>query len=146
MRAAGTNRPAFTHGLLIKEYWLDKILAGTKTWEIRSRATARRGPIALIQSKSGQVVGTCEVVDVVGPLTAAELNRNHRRAGFRTDRLHGPTYAWVLRGARRLPKPVRYRHPQGAVIWVKLDRGVVRALRGKGIPSRSTKESPPRRR
>jgi len=123
------DRP-ITHGLLIKQYWLDKILARTKTWEIRSRATARRGPIALIQSKSGQVIGTCEVVDVVGPLTAAELNRNHRRAGFRTDGLKGPTYAWVLRGARRLPKPVRYRHPQGAVIWVKLEPRVVRALQG----------------
>jgi hypothetical protein len=31
------------------------------------------------------------------------------------------TTAWVLQRARSLPKPVPYRHPAGAVIWVNLD-------------------------
>jgi ASCH domain len=121
--------PAITRGLLILEQPLNKILSGTKTWEIRSRATARRGPIALIQSKSGLVVGTCEVVDVVGPLSLKELQRNERRAGFFADKLNGPTYAWVLRNARRLDEPVPYRHPSGAVIWVVLQPDVVRRLK-----------------
>ena len=30
------------------------------------------------------------------------------------------TYAWVLTAVRRFHTPVRYRHPSGAVIWVKL--------------------------
>ena len=76
-----------THGLLILKEPLDKILAGIKTWEIRGKATARRGPIALIESKSGRVVGTCDLVDVVGPLTLADLQRNARRTGFRLNEL-----------------------------------------------------------
>jgi hypothetical protein len=125
-----------THGLLILKKHLDKILAGAKTWEIRGKSTARRGPIALIESKSGHVVGTCEVADVVGPLTLAELQRNARRTGFRPVRLPYPTtYAWVVRDARRLPEPVPYRHPPGAVIWVRLEASVIRRLRrAKGIP------------
>lgn len=122
-----------THGLLILKEPLDKILAGTKTWEIRGKATARRGPIALIQSKSGHVVGTCDVVDVVGPLTLAELQRNASRTGFRPNELpYATTYAWVVRDARRLPEPVPYRHPAGAVIWVRLEPSVLRRLRPVG--------------
>jgi hypothetical protein len=123
-----------THGLLILKEPLDKILAGTKTWEIRGKATARRGPIALIESKSGHVVGTCDLVDVVGPLTLADLQRNAKRTGFRPSELpsYPTTYAWVLRDARRLPDPVPYRHPSGAVIWVKLEPSVLRRLRRAG--------------
>ncbi len=110
-----------SHGLLVLQEPLDRILAGTKTWEIRGSATARRGPIALIQSKSGAIVGTCEVIDVVGPLSLAELRRNARRAGFRAGSLpYRKTYAWVVRNARKLRQPVPYRHPSGAVIWVRL--------------------------
>lgn len=66
---------------------IDKILAGTKTWEIRGATTSRRGPIALIQSKSGHVVGTCEVIDVVGALSLEELQRNEPRTGSRPHEL-----------------------------------------------------------
>ncbi len=128
--AEAPGEEGITHGLLILKEPLDKILAGTKTWEIRGKATARRGPIALIESKSGHVVGTCDVVDVVGPLTLAELQRNAKRTGFRPSQLPYPTtYAWVVRDARRLPVPVPYRHPSGAVIWVRLETTVVRRLR-----------------
>src|SRR5882724_4942048 len=67
-RLPQSNRKVTTHALIIREEPLSKILAGTKTWEIRGSATKRRGRIALIQSKSGLVVGTCDLVDVVGPL------------------------------------------------------------------------------
>jgi hypothetical protein len=120
---------SFTHGLLILKEPLDKILAGTKTWEIRGKATARRGPVALIQSKSGCVVGTCELVDVVGPLTLPELQRSAPLTGFRPNRLpYSTTYAWVLPDARRLADPVPYKHPAGAVIWVRLKPSVLRTL------------------
>ena len=73
-------KTSITHALLILEEPLAKILAGTKTWEIRGSATKRRGRIALIQSKSGLVVGTCDLVDVVGPLSLKKL----RSASWRT--------------------------------------------------------------
>jgi hypothetical protein len=134
-----------TRGLLILKEHLDKILAGTKTWEIRGKSTPRRGPIALIESKSEHVVGTCKVVDVVGPLTLAELQRNAKRTGFRPAQLpYRTTYAWVVRDARRLPEPIPYRHPPGAVIWVRLEKSVERRLRrakGKACLSRKAKFS-----
>ena len=58
-----------THALLIKEPWISMILEGKKTWEIRGSATKRRGRIALVASGTGTVVGTCDLVDVVGPLS-----------------------------------------------------------------------------
>lgn len=125
-----------THGLIVLKQYVDKILAGTKTWEIRGKATQRRGPIALIESKSGHVVGTSEIIDVVGPLTLRELRRNASRSGFLPDELpYATTYAWVVRNARRLAEPVWYRHPSGAVIWVLLDDEVVRGIRDASVPT-----------
>jgi len=120
-----------THALQIMKEPIDKILAGTKTWEIRGTTTSRRGPIGLIQSKTGQVVGTCEVVDVVGPLSLKDLQRNEERTGSRPDQLYyQKTYAWVLRNAHRLAVPIPFRHPHGAVIWIKLEPAVVASLNG----------------
>jgi hypothetical protein len=120
-------------GLLIKEHWLDLILSGKKTWEIRGKATKVRGRIALIQSGSGMVHGVCEVVDVHGPLTIEELQANcHRHCIARDDipRVvhYDRIYAWVLQGTRRLRVPVRYDHPSGAVIWVNLSEVVDRQI------------------
>ena len=41
------------------------------------------------------------------------------------------TYAWVVQNARRLERPVAYRHPSGAVIWVRLEPGVERKIKGQ---------------
>lgn len=108
---------------------LQKILAGTKTLEIRSRATAIRGRIGLIESGSGAVVGTCTLVGCVGPLKRDECKRNARRAGYPRGEAPEPgDFAWVVAGARRLRSPVAYRHPRGAIIWVRLTPAVVRKL------------------
>jgi hypothetical protein len=61
--------PAMLSGLLIRSPYIDWILAGSKTWEIRGSSTAKRGRIALIQSGSGTVIGVADLVDAVGPLT-----------------------------------------------------------------------------
>jgi hypothetical protein len=110
-----------TRGLLILKGPLDKILAGTKTWEVRGNATKVRGRVALIESKSGHVVGVADIVDVVGPLSLAQLHRASKRTGFRPTRIpYATTYGWVIANARRLTTPIPYRHPSGAVIWVLL--------------------------
>jgi hypothetical protein len=120
---------AITRGLLIWKEPLDKILAGTKTWEVRGKATTIRGRVALIESKSGHVVGVADIVDVVGPLSLSQLNLSSRRTGFRTTRLrYATTYAWVIANARRLATPIPYRHPSGAVVWVKLKGETLRRL------------------
>jgi hypothetical protein len=47
-------------GLIIDEPWIGYIISGTKTWEMRSRNTVRRGRIALIQKGSKMVIGVAD--------------------------------------------------------------------------------------
>lgn len=118
-------QPKITHGLIIQTDPLNRILSGRKTWEIRGSRTAMRGPIALIESGTGCVVGTCELVGTVGPISLAELRRNRGKAGFVASELYyKPTFAWVLRHAARLQSPTPYRRRRGVVIWVRLTPAV----------------------
>ena len=109
-------------GLIIKKHWLDQILARKKTWEIRGSNTKKRGQIALIESGSGWIVGTCEIVDSY--LVTPDLLK-HNKDKTRLTELGGyfrlsysRPHAWVIKSAKRID-PVKYDHPQGAVIWVK---------------------------
>lgn len=117
-------------GLLIKQLWMDMILVRRKTWEIRGSATSVRGRIALIESGTGTVVGFCDITDVVGPLTIADFRENMQR--HHVTEAHWDYYstphAWIIRGARRLSRPVPYEHPRGAVIWVNLADSVARKV------------------
>jgi ASCH domain-containing protein len=110
------------HGLLIRSEPLEAIMRGEKTWEIRGRRTYIRGQIALIRSGSGQIVGTCELVDCIGPLSLSDLRRNCSQHGMPQQDLrsgipYAKTYAWVLKNARRLEKPFHYRHKLGIITW-----------------------------
>ncbi len=113
-------------GLIIRSPWIEKILAGKKTWEIRGSRTKIRGRIALIRAGSGLILGTCDLVDVVGPLSLKELKANASKIGSRPIDLPGlrykTTYAWVLGRSTQLKRPKPYEHPSGAVIWVKLEK------------------------
>ena len=112
------------NGLIIRSPWIELILNGKKTWEIRGHSTKIRGKIALIRGGSGLVVGTCEMTGAIGPLTLGELRKNAAKAGFKKDEVRNlpykTTYAWVVRRVRKFNHPRRYKHPSGAVIWVRL--------------------------
>ena len=118
--------------LLIRHPWIDMILDGQKTWEIRGARTSVRGRIGLIASRSGTVIGVCDLVDCIGPLTAEQFRKNGKKAGIRPSAAklgsYRQTFAWVLEKPRILKWPVPYRHPSGAVIWVKLDGKVERKV------------------
>lgn len=118
-------------GLLIRSPWIEKILYGEKTWEIRGSRTNKRGKIALIRSGSGLIVGTCKLMDVVGPISLSEMHKNGDKHCIPLNELkrlpYPKTYAWVLKGAKGLRKPIPYKHPLGAVIWVKLPTNLFRA-------------------
>lgn len=113
-----------TRGLLIRSPWIERILQGSKCWEIRGSNTNVRGRIALIRSGSGKIVGTCDLMDVVGPLTLSELRENACKLGcIDEDPQSLPyekTYAWVFKNPVPLEEPIPYKHPSGAIIWVKL--------------------------
>lgn len=122
-----------TKGLVIKSPYIDRILAGTKTWEMRSSATSLRGPIALIKQGSGQVVGIANLVDVKGPLSKKDKLKAIDKHQISIERLEsGETdkwdTAWVLENAQPLKTPIHYQHPNGAVIWVNLDQNVQEKL------------------
>jgi hypothetical protein len=135
--------------LLIRAPYIDWILGGSKICEIRGSRTTKRGRIGLIQSGTRKVVGVADLVDVVGPLRADFIS-NARKLGLRksevTDRsTYAQPYAWVLKGARRLRTPVRYKHPFGSIIWVTLGTGVQSAVvRQLGKAKISLLVAPPR--
>lgn len=120
------------NALVIKEEFLNKIINGRKRWEIRGSRTNMRGSIALIKSGSGKVFGTAELVDCIGPLKLSQFRANSRKIGIRnsvTKRPYGnKTFAWILENIRELTVPVPYHHPNGAVIWVKLEAKVERRI------------------
>ena len=122
-----------TRGLIIAEPWIGRILAGRKTWEMRSRRTEIRGSIGLIRKGSGAVVGTAELLACHGPfpreqLLAAVDKHAISRNEWTTEELEKYAWAWELRHTRPLRKPVPYRHKSGAVIWVDLDDACRRQL------------------
>jgi ASCH domain len=111
-------------GLVIKKEPLDDILCGKKTWEIRSSGTKKRRKIALIESGSGEIKGYAELVDDLS-LTKDDLLKNISKHQVSKEIImkgigYKKPHAWVLQNAKRLSTPKKYKHPQGAVIWVKL--------------------------
>ena len=116
-----------THALSIKPRWLDLILSGEKTVELRGKGSLREDvEIGLIQSGSGCVVGSCTFVRAEGPVDKhrlLELAPRHcymKLEGTMTaDEMianvgYATPHAWHLKGARRWAHPVPYKHPQGA--------------------------------
>lgn len=114
--------------LIIKKPWIDLILEGKKTIEIRGSKTNIRGQIALIASGSGQVIGTCRVNDSINLAEKVDLTDIVIKSCVDETTLRSfykKPNGWVLSDAKRLSMPVRYKHPMGAIIWVTLEDSVV---------------------
>jgi len=110
--------------LIIKQPWIELILSGQKTWEMRSRPTNVRGRIGLIVQGTGLIVGEVDITDCLAPLTEKEMHHSPYHLLHMVDEielLKKWRYAWVLKNAKRYKKPIPYNHPQGAVTWVRLD-------------------------
>lgn len=132
-------------GLIIKSKWLRKILAipqsdiqeildisqseaqkipKPKTWEIRGSNTSKRGRICLCESGTGLVKGTTQLIDSI-PLTKElfEENRDKHKiysmSWEELTKIYKRPYAWIFDKSYALNNPQPYKHPQGAVIWVK---------------------------
>jgi len=101
---------------------------------MRKTACHHRGQIALIRKASGQVVGTAEIVDslpsIENPNDYARAEHEHRIPPGRQTQAFSDGWRtpWVLRNAQALANPIRYDHPNGAVIWVNLDDTVSKAI------------------
>jgi len=111
-------------GLIIKEKWLNLILDGKKTWEIRNNTTTKIGTrIGLIKSGSGKVFGECNIIDSIS-LTKEILLKNIDKHYISKESIDQITYkhphAWVLSNVKKYISPIPYKHKNGSVIWVNI--------------------------
>lgn len=133
--------------LVVNEPWISMILAGEKTWEMRSKHTSVRGRIALIRKGSGTVVGLADVTDSIGPFDEIAWRAHHTRHRIPVERYAETArwnIAWQLENVRPLAKPVPYAHPNGAVIWINLSEQEAASLQAAAVqvPVPRTIEAP----
>lgn len=107
-------------GLIIKSPHIDNICRSNKTWELRGSPTKIRGKIALIKSGTKTIVAYADLLGCIGPLTPEFLALNVDRHMASGVTKYKKTYAWILANVRGVEKPIPYKHPQGAIIWVNL--------------------------
>jgi hypothetical protein len=107
-------------GLIIKKVWLDKIFDEGKVWEMRTTKTKVRGKIGLIEPGTGLIVGEANLIGCSHiPIKPNDKYFNKHKVED-TELLKKWKYPWILADAKRYKEPIPYKHPQGAVIWVKL--------------------------
>jgi hypothetical protein len=112
-------------GLIIKPEPLKKILSKTKTWEMRSKATSKRGRIALIEKGGKRIVGVASIINVKGPLSDQEFDMSGHLHGIDAHRINDPKvrelrFAWILSDLRAFRCPIPYSPRSGAVTFVNL--------------------------
>lgn len=121
-----------TQGLVIREPWIAHLCAGRKTWEMRTKATYKRGPIALIKAGSGLIVATATIADVLSPLDPATMPLHFDKHRIPPEIWRMANYSWftpwVLTDIRSLARPIRYTHPSGAVTWVNLEASAIHEI------------------
>lgn len=108
--------------LIIRKEHLTNIFDNGKIWEMRSSKTNVRGRIGLIEAGSGLIVGETFLVDCLDPArTDFSIRVTHPLHQVNDlDLLKKWNTPWVLYGSFRYKFPIPYKHPAGAVIWVKL--------------------------
>src|SRR5215211_5515801 len=95
----------FSRALLVRKPFVDQIVDGSKTWEMRSRSNSITGPIGLVESKSGHVVGVALIAESLTRKSAGELLKTRRKHGMSKAEIRKPKgykVPWPLRLAVRL--------------------------------------------
>lgn len=112
-------------GLIIKGKWIDKILSGNKTLEIRGNQTKKTNqPVYILESGSQKVRGKC-LISCCIPIDSEEMWVKLRRwhcvdiSYEELLKIYKNPYAWVLENIEVMSDGLYYEHPKGAVIWVK---------------------------
>ncbi len=108
--------------LKIEDKWVNLILNGTKTWEIRRQNTKIRELIALGNTKTKCCVGYAKIVDSV-EMTIEELKKHNdkHQANDLIDNYalkRNTLFAWELKEIKIKEKPKPYSYSTG--IWCKI--------------------------
>ena len=116
---SGVRRSA-KRALVVKKQWLDLILTGRKTWEIRGSSTTKRGWIHFAESQAGgKLMGRARLVSCHPvPRKSFDQQFDHHCVPCLDMVPYHPPYAWVLKDAEKFENPFEYKHKKGAVIWV----------------------------
>lgn len=122
-----------TKALIVAAPWIDHLLDGSKTWEMRSTRTSHREWFGLIRKGSGEIHGIARLVGVGAPLSLSEMietYENHRipEQMIRSGAVAKWNTPWKLADVQRLSKPIAYEHKNGAVTWVELDAYAAEAV------------------
>lgn len=110
----------FDRALIVAKPWIDLILSGDKPWEMRSRMTDIRGRIGLIEKGSGLIIGEVDVVNSFPAGLSLLKDKIHKHQVDDFSLLEKWNVAWVLENPKRFNKPIPYKHPKGAVVWVRV--------------------------
>ncbi|KAH8091182.1 ASCH domain containing protein [Aureococcus anophagefferens] len=126
--------------LCVHPEWLEKILRGVKTVELRGTVSKKEvgTRLGLICCGTSRVYGECTFVECRGPLTddeLLELQPRHRvRArddgepdtadALRARINYRDCYGWFVKDAVVYETPLAYEHPGGAQTWVNLTQAV----------------------
>ncbi len=108
---------------IVREHWGNLILDNLKPWEIRSTRTQVRGKVGVIFSGTGMIYGSVEILgsSILLKQDFEMFPEKHRIQGGFEDLPYKEPHIWQLGNAVRFKKPVPYKHPRGAVIWVNLE-------------------------
>lgn len=106
--------------LIVKQPHISRILDGSKTLEMRRTGTNVRGRIGLIEQGTGLIVGTC-IIENSFYFLPSDLPKHFKKHCI--DYEEHPEFkiychGWELSNAKAI-KPVPYKHPMGAVIFVR---------------------------
>ena len=109
-------------GLHVENWPNDSVLSGKKTWEMRSKPTNIRGLIGLIEQGTGMIVGECRIIES----NDTKLDPHERKLFYSNHRVSDGSllekwcYVWEIEDAKRYDSPIPYKHPKGAVTWVRI--------------------------
>lgn len=102
--------------------WLNLILSGEKTGEVRGTKTTIRGTIALVESGTNLILGMVDIVDVISVFDAKhweELKYVHRVAIPFSKLKYSCTYVWLLENPVKFDTPVACENRKpGQVVWI----------------------------
>ena len=113
--------PAGASVLIVQRPWIDLILDGRKTLEIRGKSCLKESQtIYLALSGGGGVVmGSVRYVRCHGPLTREEWHNSANQHLVAGGPAYGrKTHAWEVAEPIRFPQPVPYKQKSGPVVWV----------------------------
>lgn len=110
--------------LIIDKPWIELILSGKKSWEMRTTKFKKLGYIGLVEKGSKTITGIAYIDGYTPPLSIDELKVNKAKHQIPESLFMANDYKWFvamkLSNVVRLSTPVPYSHKNGTVIWVRL--------------------------